>query len=210
MSLQQVMEASRGFTERHFVWIWAIEWEWVMCLCVLFVIGLFFFSFCTEVTFSYGLGVNLTTIALAFFVLSFSISTVNYIEQGDVCNKQKEYWMNVYVKPYISNLPTQIIEIEFAEDIGSSNLFQVRAKDPEFSKLLYKSDDVLLESQKKIIYSLKGKKIEEVDYFDIEDDLHKDEPLVLKGNYLDNDLGHGMYSGIYNGVIHTPHNFELK
>ncbi|TKJ87202.1 hypothetical protein PaeCFBP13512_18440 [Paenibacillus sp. CFBP13512] len=210
MSLQQVIEASRRFTERHFVWIWAVEWKWVMFLCVVFVIGLFFFSFCTEVTTSYGLRVNLTTTVLAFFVLSFSISTANYTEQGDSYDKQKEYLMNVYVKPYISNLPIKSIEIEFAEDIGSSNLFQVRARESEFSKLLYKADDVLMGSQKKIIYSFERKKLEEVDYFDVEYDLDKDEPLVLKGNYLENDLGHGINAGVYNGVIHAPNNFRLK
>lgn len=202
MTLEQVITAGQQFTKPQFVWLWANTENWIIALFIIFVVTFLITHLIAEESLEFTVKLNVIGTLCLFIFCSFIFSTHTYFENSDQYNTQKKYWMNVYVKPYISELPIRTSPIQFIENNNSE-------KPPKFSKAMNMPTSILIGNQIRIIYLLDGEKKEESDYFDILKDLNKGELLILKGNYLTQDLGHGVDKGLYNSVIHAPDGFKL-
>ncbi|TKJ87201.1 hypothetical protein PaeCFBP13512_18435 [Paenibacillus sp. CFBP13512] len=194
MTLEQVITAGQQFTEPSFIWLWADTKNWVTLLVIVFIFLMIVMSMgCPEDTFLINVVRSVIITVIIFFVFSIIFSSNEYKKKSDTYISQKKYWERAYANPYIAELSKYEVPILLLEN------------DPQTRGTIAFSP-----KEKHVVYELEGQKKEELKYFDIILDLKKGEVPIIKGNYLTQDLGHGINKGLYNSVIHAPEGFDYN
>lgn len=203
INLDEVLRLSESIQDPS-----SIEWVW-MSAKFMIVIALFFViggCVLSAIEDNYMHIVYFLAIGLFVNLCASGVITLNSEEQQEhAYNNQVAYWKKHYAQPYIESLPSQKRVVDFMQ------VQQLEGNNIDSEPLHYFSTQVLPDSVAiaSIQYTDHNKTIEQQAYYHIKRDLKEGQRPMVEGKILEQDLGHGVSSGIYNGTLHVTADFEL-